>query len=93
MAALATQLEVFGKVSVLAQRPVRRSLSTVPDDYRALVCIFLNGGNDANNMLVPNHNDANVSNYSAYAAARSAARFGSIAGVPAARSLFRGSAA
>lgn len=71
MAALATQLDVFGKVSVLAQRPVRRSVSTVPDDYRALVCIFLNGGNDANNMLVPSHNDANVSNYAAYAAARS----------------------
>lgn len=72
MAALATQLDVFGKVSVLAQRPDRRGVASVPDDYRALVCIYLNGGNDANNMLVPNHNDANVSNYSAYAAARSA---------------------
>lgn len=36
------------------------------DDYRALVCIFLFGGNDSFNMLVPN-TDAE---YSAYAASR-----------------------
>lgn len=24
-----------------------------PSDYRALVCVFLNGGNDSNNMVVP----------------------------------------
>lgn len=28
------------------------------DDYKALVCLFLAGGNDSFNMLVPNNNDA-----------------------------------
>jgi uncharacterized protein (DUF1501 family) len=32
-------------------------------DYRALVCIFLFGGNDANNLIVPNDN-AGYQNYS-----------------------------
>jgi len=31
-------------------------------DYKALVCIFLFGGNDANNMLVPN-DTATYANY------------------------------
>lgn len=38
-----------------------------PSDYRALVCVFLNGGNDGNNMVVP------VTDYASYSAARSAA--------------------
>jgi uncharacterized protein (DUF1501 family) len=37
-----------------------------PGDYRALVCLFLYGGNDANNMLVP----VDAETYAAYAAAR-----------------------
>lgn len=36
------------------------------DDYRALVCVFLHGGNDSFNMLVPNTN----AEYNAYAASR-----------------------
>jgi uncharacterized protein (DUF1501 family) len=24
-----------------------------PDDYKALICVFLNGGNDSNNMIIP----------------------------------------
>jgi len=35
-------------------------------DYKALVCLFLAGGNDANNLLVPN----DFAGYAAYAAAR-----------------------
>src|SRR6516165_5775418 len=32
----------------------RRALATTDTgDYRALVCVFLYGGNDANNMVVP----------------------------------------
>lgn len=27
--------------------------SSISDDYRALVCIFLSGGNDSNNLLIP----------------------------------------
>lgn len=37
-------------------------------DYKALVCVFLYGGNDANNMVVP----VDATNYAAYAAARGA---------------------
>jgi len=36
------------------------------DDYRALVCVFMFGGNDSFNMLVPNTN----AEYNAYAASR-----------------------
>lgn len=35
-------------------------------DYRALVCLFLNGGNDSNNVIVP----LDISAYNAYAVAR-----------------------
>jgi uncharacterized protein (DUF1501 family) len=37
-----------------------------PDEYRAMVCLFLHGGNDSFNMLVPTDPDA----YEAYALAR-----------------------
>jgi len=36
------------------------------DDYRALVCVFLHGGNDSFNMLVPN----TTAEYNVYAASR-----------------------
>ena len=38
------------------------------EDYRALVCIFLFGGNDGNNMVVPTFGDG----YAAYSAVRGA---------------------
>lgn len=69
MTALATQMRHFGMVSAMAQK-ADESSNAVPSDYRALVCIFLAGGNDGNNLIVPNHNDATISNYSAYFAAR-----------------------
>lgn len=40
----------------------------VGEDYRALVCLFLSGGNDANNLIMP-FDDAG---YASYAAARGA---------------------
>jgi uncharacterized protein (DUF1501 family) len=43
--ALASSVESFGLVSALAQGQAA--------DYRALVCVFLNGGNDGDNMIVP----------------------------------------
>jgi uncharacterized protein (DUF1501 family) len=46
-----------------------RRLSAAPldtSDYKALICLFLFGGNDANNVIVPH--DAN--GYASYAAAR-----------------------
>jgi uncharacterized protein (DUF1501 family) len=45
------------------QEPARAG--AIASDYKALVCLFLNGGNDANNMIVPTG-----SAYAAYAAAR-----------------------
>jgi uncharacterized protein (DUF1501 family) len=39
---------------------------TASTEFRSLVCLFLYGGNDANNMIVPRDN----TNYASYAAAR-----------------------
>lgn len=75
MLALATQARHFGQMSAMAQTIENRSSadsSAVPSDYRALVCILLNGGNDGNNLIIPNHSDENISNYENYASARSA---------------------
>lgn len=72
MTALASQSEYFGLLNTLAQKSNDPDESTPPTDYRALVCVFFMGGNDGNNTIIPNHNDASVSGYSAYAAARSA---------------------
>lgn len=52
--------------TTLAAALARFSLdSTAADDYRALICVFLFGGNDGNNMVVPMD-----SAYSAYKTAR-----------------------
>src|SRR3984893_9476842 len=51
-ATLVSGLSKFGLVSALAQGTT---------DYKALVCIFLFGGNDANNMIVPV--DSQYANY------------------------------
>jgi uncharacterized protein (DUF1501 family) len=70
MTALATQMSHFGLVSAMAQDKGTKD-SAVPGDYRALVCIFLLGGNDGNNTVIPLHSDANLSNYELYSALRS----------------------
>jgi uncharacterized protein (DUF1501 family) len=43
---LSSGLTPFGQLSALAQ-------SVPGDDYRALVCLFMFGGNDSNNLLIP----------------------------------------
>ncbi len=48
------RLRPFGMLNALAQSPT---------DYKALVCVFLYGGNDANNTLVP-FDTAGYTNYS-----------------------------
>jgi len=70
MTALATQMRHFGLMSAIAQKVSDDKDSAVPSDYRALVCIFMAGGNDGNNTVIPNHNDATISNYTAYSNAR-----------------------
>ena len=51
-------IQRFGLINALAQGT----------DYRALVCVFLAGGNDGNNLVVP----TSSTEYSAYSAVRSA---------------------
>ena len=58
------QLRAIGGV-VGSARPVSKAAAR--DDYKALVCLFLAGGNDANNLLVPDD-----VGYAAYASARAA---------------------
>jgi len=55
-AAIASGIERFGLVNAKAQGP----------GYRALVCVFLAGGNDANNTVIP------FTGYAQYAAVRAA---------------------
>jgi uncharacterized protein (DUF1501 family) len=57
-AAFTAGVQRFGLINALAQG----------SDYRALVCVFLAGGNDGNNMVIP----AGTTEYNAYASARSA---------------------
>jgi uncharacterized protein (DUF1501 family) len=74
MLMLATQARHFGLMSAMAQRAERKASpeSFVPTDYKALVCILMSGGNDGNNLIVPNHADSTISNYSVYASSRAA---------------------
>ena len=58
----ANALQVLGLSNALAQ--------TAPaTDYKALVCVFLFGGNDANNLVVPN----DAAGYNLYSTARGGA--------------------
>ena len=57
--ALASSLESFGIVHALTPQ--------VATDYKAMVCVFLNGGNDGNNMFV------SLDQYTNYSNARNAA--------------------
>jgi uncharacterized protein (DUF1501 family) len=66
MAAVASQMSHLGLVSALAQKRTKKENSV--ETYKALVCVFLNGGNDSNNLVVPKYN----AGYSEYSAARSA---------------------
>lgn len=70
MVALATQMQHLGALSTMAQKVIDESVGD--PTYKALVCLYWSGGNDGNNMVIPNHSDATLSNYAAYAAARNA---------------------
>lgn len=67
MTAMATQMRHFGLMDVLAQSS-RSESSEAGDDYKALVCLFMNGGNDSHNTFIPNYTEG----YNLYAAARQA---------------------
>ncbi len=69
MTALATQMRHFGLVNVLAQERMKNESAAAPvAEYKALVCVFLAGGNDSNNTIVPNYDEG----YNQYAATRQA---------------------
>jgi uncharacterized protein (DUF1501 family) len=53
--------------TALGQMGMFASRAAVTDDYKALVCIFLYGGNDTNNMIVP----VDAAGYANYAQIRS----------------------
>ena len=57
--AMASSLDTFGVVHALTPQAAT--------DYKAMVCVFLNGGNDGNNMLV------SLDQYASYSAVRNAA--------------------
>ena len=62
-----SSLRLMGAVANPANGPqLPPRAGALPSDYKALVCLFLNGGNDANNLIIPTG-----SGYAAYAAARS----------------------
>ncbi len=72
MVTLATQMQHLGTMSALAQKVQDDSNSPEGGaNYKALVLIFFSGGNDGNNMVVPNHNDTTISNYGVYSTLRS----------------------
>ncbi|HVU34291.1 MAG TPA: DUF1501 domain-containing protein [Opitutaceae bacterium] len=61
------QLRLIGAVASPTNGPVLPTVSAaLQSDFKALVCLFLAGGNDANNMVVP----ADDATYAAYAAGR-----------------------
>src|SRR5437870_493555 len=59
-------------VKAAAADQISASDPALTGDYKALVCIFLFGGNDGNNLLVPTDGTPTSGLYGQYAAARSA---------------------
>jgi uncharacterized protein (DUF1501 family) len=57
-----------GMLSALAQLRLIGAVAQPASDFKALVCLFLAGGNDANNLIIPN----DPAGYAAYAASRGA---------------------
>jgi len=71
MVSLATQMQHLGAMTAMAQKVIdsEKTDGTITD-YKALVLLFWAGGNDGNNMIIPTHNDASISNWATYSALR-----------------------
>ena len=79
------QLRLTGALASPDNGPVTPTAAgALPSDYKALVCLFFAGGNDANNLLIPN-DDAG------YGSAAAATGYASIAGGRGALALPRSS--
>jgi len=64
-----SQLRLIGAAASPANGPVVATAgSALPPDFKALVCLFLAGGNDANNIVIP----IDAAGYRAYATGRGA---------------------
>ncbi|MCX6954190.1 MAG: DUF1501 domain-containing protein, partial [Verrucomicrobia bacterium] len=65
-----SQLRLIGAAASPGNGPVvaTAAAAALPADYKALVCLFLAGGNDANNVIVPIDNPT----YAQYTAGRGA---------------------
>ena len=59
------QLRVLGAVAGDAAAS-RATAAATPSDYKALVCLYLNGGNDGTNVIIP----ADNTSYASYAKSR-----------------------
>jgi len=57
------QLRVIGAI---AADGLPGRAAAIPADYKALVCLYLNGGNDANSLIIP----SDAASYAAYAKSR-----------------------
>ncbi|MFO1447100.1 MAG: DUF1501 domain-containing protein [Opitutaceae bacterium] len=68
MSALSALRATAAAASIPSGNNLPGTAADVASDYRALVCIFLNGGNDSSNLIVP----YDSSGYAAYASARTA---------------------
>lgn len=75
-AALASSVERFGLINTLAAPAAAQT------DYKALVCVFLFGGNDGNNMVIPYE----TTEYATYQAVRGQTTSGGL-GIPQANLL------
>jgi uncharacterized protein (DUF1501 family) len=64
------QLRLTGAIASADTKTVTASGATAPD-YKALVCLFLSGGNDANNFIIPN-DTTGYANYSSVTGGRGA---------------------
>ena len=65
--ALGTSTLYNSLINLKAMNAIMGSTSTEGDDYKALICVQLSGGNDSYNMLIPRGN----TEYAEYAAVRS----------------------
>ncbi|MEQ1922283.1 MAG: DUF1501 domain-containing protein [Pyrinomonadaceae bacterium] len=80
MVSLATQMQHLGAMSAMAQKVIDtdKTEGTITD-YKALVLLYWAGGNDGNNMIIPNHSDATISNWATYSALRTPQASGGLA--------------
>ena len=65
----------FGAASLLTRLSMSEAMAQSVPSYKALVCVFLYGGNDGNNLVVP----LTTAGYAAYAGVRGAQSAGGIA--------------